>query len=485
MNGVLRFFKVGKKLLWVLVVCVLTLLVLRIYDVTRKPDLKPWHTYVPEELSVTEVDAASWKEYLVAEEQIFKSIGEHVTQRLDEEERVPSNRYYAESPVYPGSFSHDWNRSYVLQPDRKPVGIVVLLHGLTDSPYSLRHIARRYQELGYVAVGVRIPGHGTVPAGLTDVAWENWMAATRLAVREGVRLGGEDVPLHVIGFSNGGALAMKYTLDTLSDTSLARPDKVILISPMIGVTSFARFAGLAGLPAMLPAFSKAAWLSILPEFNPFKYNSFPVNGARQSHRLSTALQERIVQYEREGRLQELPPILTFQSLVDSTVSTQAVLSRLYDYLPNNGSELVIFDLNRAAYLGPLIRPRSISALERLFLPAERAYRMTMVTNVSEGSREVLARVTEPGSDRVQETYLDMTYPSDLFSLSHVALPFPLSDSLYGREPTKDEFFGIHLGTIVLRGERNVLVVGQDDLSRIASNPFYPYLLQRIEEQIRN
>ena len=41
---------------------------------------------------------------------------------------------------------------------------------------------------------------------------------------------------------------------------------------------------------MLPAFAKSAWLSIVPEFNPFKYNSFPVNGARQSHRLTTALQ---------------------------------------------------------------------------------------------------------------------------------------------------------------------------------------------------
>ncbi len=48
---------------------------------------------------------------------------------------------------------------------------------------------------------------------------------------------------------------------------------------MIGVTAFARFAGLAGLPALLPAFAKAAWLNIAPEYNPYKYNSFPVNGA--------------------------------------------------------------------------------------------------------------------------------------------------------------------------------------------------------------
>jgi len=69
----------------------------------------------------------------------------------------------------------------------------------------------------------------------------------------------------MIGFSNGGALALKYALDALEDPRLARPDRLVLISPMIGITRFARFAGLAGLPAVLPAFAKAAWLSVMPD----------------------------------------------------------------------------------------------------------------------------------------------------------------------------------------------------------------------------
>ena len=95
---------------------------------------------------------------------------------------------------------------------------MVLLHGLTDSPYSLRHIARRYREDGYVAVAIRMPGHGTVPSGLAAVEWEQWTAATRLAVREARRRAGPSAPLHVIGFSNGGALAMKYALEAASTT---------------------------------------------------------------------------------------------------------------------------------------------------------------------------------------------------------------------------------------------------------------------------
>ena len=241
-------------------------------------------------------------------------------------QRVPGNRYYDGSPIYPGHFAQDWNRSYILEPDGPPVGAVVLLHGLTDSPYSLRHIARRYRDEGFVAVAIRMPAHGTVPAALTDVEWEDWDAATRLAVREARRRAGPSKPLHIVGFSNGGALAMKYALDALDNKQLARPDRLILISPMIGITSFARFAGIAALPALLPAFAKAAWLGILPEFNPFKYNSFPVNGARQSYRLTAALQDRIARAARDGILDRLPPVLTFQSVVDFTVSTRAIIS---------------------------------------------------------------------------------------------------------------------------------------------------------------
>jgi len=87
-----------------------------------------------------------------------------------------------------------------MMPAGTPVGSVVLLHGLTDSPYSLRHIAQRYREDGYAVVAIRLPGHGTLPSGLSNIDWEQWTAATRLAVREARRLSGPATPLHVIGF---------------------------------------------------------------------------------------------------------------------------------------------------------------------------------------------------------------------------------------------------------------------------------------------
>jgi alpha-beta hydrolase superfamily lysophospholipase len=478
--------KIAKLLKWVVAlvgVSLVTVLVVRAWDAQRGPPLELWHTFVPHEMTAAEIGKADWAQYVAAEKKIFDEVRREVTDKLDPEARDPANRYFADSPIYPGRFAQDWNRSYVMEPDGKPVGAVVLLHGLTDSPYSLRHLARRYREDGYVAIAVRLPGHGTVPSGLTDVEWEQWIEATRLAVREAKRRTGPSAPLHVIGFSNGGALAMKYALDAIDDKTLARADRIVLISPMIGITSLARFAGVFGWPAVFPAFAKAAWLGIVPEFNPFKYNSFPVNGARQSSLVARKLQERIASHARDGRLAELPPILTFQSVVDFTVSTRAIINALYANLPPNGSELVLFDLNRSAKLGPLLRRNADTLLDRLLPDPPRSFRTTIVTNVAPGNPEVIERVTEAGATTELTRALGLIYPPDVFSLSHLALPFPLSDSLYGLQPESADEYGVNLGSMATRGERGTLIVSLDSLIRMSSNPFFPYLMARIEEGI--
>jgi alpha-beta hydrolase superfamily lysophospholipase len=275
---------------------------------------------------------------------------------------------------------------------------------------------------------------------------------------------------------------MKYALDALEDPELTRPDRIVLISPMIGITRFARFAGFAGLPALLPHFAKAAWLGILPEFNPFKYNSFPVNGARQSYSLTQALQEQIQRLARADGLEGLAPVLTFQSVVDFTVSTRAIITSLYAHLPANGSELVLFDMNRSAKLGPLLSSAADTVLTRILPPPPRRFRTVIITNDGDSS-DVVERIIEAGADTEQVRPLGLTFPLGVFSLSHLALPFPPSDGLYGFDPDPDENFGVTLGTIAARGERGALIVSLDSLLRMSSNPFFSYLIGRVEEGI--
>jgi alpha-beta hydrolase superfamily lysophospholipase len=475
--------KVIKISALILVLLIIAALGMRAWYAQRAPDLSVWHTYVPREMTIEEMDAGDWNAYMKAEARIFNDVRVNVVEKLKPAERVPSNRYYKGSPIYPEQFAENWNRSYILEPSGPPVGAVVMLHGLTDSPFSLRHIARRYRDRGFVAIGIRLPGHGTVPAGLTRVEWREWAAATRLAVREARRRIGPDKPLELVGFSNGGALALQYALDSIDNPALSRPTRVVLISPMIGVTRYARFAGLAGLPAVFPAFARAAWLGIVPEFNPFKYNSFPVNGARQSYLLTSTIQDQINRLHRENRLVALPPVLTFQSVTDFTVSTPAVMSSLYDQLPENGSEVVLFDVNRSVRFRTFLRVASYTALSRLLRTGPQNYRTTVIANASPDSSHTVARSVDAGQVETHVTPLDIEYPQDIFSLSHVAIPFPVTDALYGIAPNDEENFNENLGTLAPRGERGTLILTLDSMFRIASNPFFPYLLERIDEGI--
>ncbi|MFC0397382.1 alpha/beta hydrolase [Paraburkholderia rhizosphaerae] len=470
-----------KRLSIVVLLIVATIVGVRMVDTQRKPPLALWHTYVPEEMHAHELDRASWDDYIAQENRLFDAVRKNVTDKLPPDQRVPANRYFAGSPVFPGHFKIDWNRSYTLAPEGTPRGVAVMLHGLTDSPFSLRHIARRYQRDGFVVVAIRLPGHGTVPSSLTDVTADDWEAATRLAVREARRRVPAPAPLHIVGFSNGGALALEYSLEASQDSRLPQADRLILLSPMIGITQFARFAGVAAWPAVLPSFAKAAWLDIVPEFNPFKYNSFPVSGARQSWRLTRKIQREVAQANNRGQLASLPPILTFQSVIDFTVSTSAIISSLYAQLPPNGSELVLFDINRTAQWSPLLRAAMRDALRRLTPPPPLHYRFTVLTNASTTSSQVVEQTIEASTKTATVTPTGLDYPGDIYSLSHVALPFPETDSLYGRTPDPSDDLGVHLGAQSIRGETGALIVGAGLLTRLSWNPFYSYIAARIDQ----
>ena len=82
MMGV-RVLKILKRLAVLLAISAITLLAIRAYDSQRGQPLEPWHTYVPHELSVKELDHVGWTEYLKAEDAVFEGVRSEVTQKLD------------------------------------------------------------------------------------------------------------------------------------------------------------------------------------------------------------------------------------------------------------------------------------------------------------------------------------------------------------------------------------------------------------------
>jgi alpha-beta hydrolase superfamily lysophospholipase len=450
----------------------------------RFADLRPWHTIAPSgEFSASDLRPdTTLAQYLAREAAAMQEVSEKVAHGFTPGPGDALQRYTPGSPVNPSGFAVNWNRTFELTPEA-PVGAALLIHGMTDSPYSMRTLARTLSEAGYYCLALRMPGHGTVPAGLAESSWQDWAAAVRVGVRHARGRIGDGKPLILVGYSNGGALVLDYTLDALADTSLVRPDRLVLVSPMIGV---ARAAGLSDLISLLhgvPVFEKAAWTSVAPEYNPFKYNSFPASAASASYRLTRSLDRKIADAVTSGRINSLPPVLTFQSVVDATVATGAVVTVLYDRLPANGSELVMFGVDRSKGVQTFMPPHFEQLSRSLLSGATRKYGLSYVTNITDTTAEVGEWRMEPGHGQPAVRSLGLSWPLGVFSLSHIALPFPPDDPLYGMQPRTDENFGLRLGALSARGERGVLVVSGDDMMRLSSNPFFPYLQDRLRAWI--
>ena len=340
---------------------------------------------------------------------------------------LPS-RYNRESRFYPGSFEQNYNRSYELAPEA-PWAAIVLVHGLTDSPYSVRGVGEIFRDMGVHVVAPRMPGHGLAPSALIEITRLDWTAALRVAIRHARDVVGPDAPMFLGGYSNGGALVTKYTLDSLEDETLETPDQVYLFSPAIGITAFARLASWHTVLAAIPYFEKFRWESILPEFDPYKYNSFPKIAGHESWMLAREVHEQIQRQEAEGRLADMPPILCFQSL------------------------------------------------DRLLAQAGASYSLTMVTNLSDDSDEVAAWTRLPGGGETGRRDLGRRWPRGVFSMSHVAVPFPQDDPWYGAGTNGENT----LGNIHAMGERRVLRIPMTFFNRLRHNPFFAYVRERIED----
>jgi alpha-beta hydrolase superfamily lysophospholipase len=445
----------------------------------RLPDLDVWHRHVPADATAADLEAETLAGYLRREERIFAGLRDRVERASAGSAPAQANRYDPRSRSHPSRLGWDANRTYEIVPDGAVAGGALLLHGLTDSPYSMRAVGATLRGRGYYGLALRMPGHGTVPGGLTSAVWEDWIAAVRLGVRHVRGRVGAGKPLVIVGYSNGGALAMKYALDVVERGDDPPATRLVLISPMIGVPPIARLARAISLLGPIPYFEKARWLDVIPEYNPFKYNSFPANAALQSWRLSSDVQAQLLRVGEAGRLHELPPVLAFQSVVDATVSTHAVVHALFDQLADNGSELVLFDINRLSGLEPFIRPDTARVLSRLTDLSPRRYRRALVTNAGRDSLDVVERSIASNSTEILSHALGLSWPGEMFSLSHVALPFPLDDEVYGRTPRPAAGDMVRLGTLSPRGERAVLTVPVDTLMRVSANPFFPYLAARV------
>lgn len=440
------------------------------------PNVQPWHSEkLTSEFTADKADEIrTFADYQRLEAELFRELDEKVYARVGTGPENKLNRYSAGSAADPRGRNPDWNRSFD-RPAEDTVGGVLLLHGLTDSPYTFRALSQALNQRGYRVLGLRFPGHGTAPSGLTSFRWQDLAASVRLAAKHlAVAIG--DKPVHVIGYSMGAALAVDFTLTALDGEAGPVPASLVLISPAVGVHPAAALAGVKTGLAAFPGLGGLAWLQVVPEFDPYKYNSFATNAGAQMHRLTRSVARRV--RERSGSDTVLPPILVFKSTVDATVSTDAVVDRLLGRLAPERHELVLFDINRVAVKSKLMIADPGPLTNRLMADPALPFAVTFITNESEQSTAVVARRKLPFSAEISGAEpLNLAWPPGVISLSHVALPFAPDDPLYGQGPPANDDV-LFLGQMALLGERDLLQFPADWLMRLRFNPFYDFLETR-------
>jgi alpha-beta hydrolase superfamily lysophospholipase len=442
------------------------------------PTVQPWHSErLTAEFTTDKLDEIqSFEDYRRLEDGLFQELDEKVYAQVGTGPAYRLARYSAGSQADPRGRTPDWNRSFDW-PAENTVGGVLLLHGLTDAPYTFRALGMALNQRGYRVLGLRLPGHGTAPSGLTYFRWQDMAASVRLAARHLAAEVG-DKPIHVIGYSTGAALAVDYALTALDDDATPVPASLVLISPAVGLHPAAALAGFKTGLAALPGLGGLAWLQIAPEFDPYKYNSFATNAGAQVHRLTRSVAQRVRERSSSDPDTVLPPILIFKSTVDATVSTDAVVDRLLDLLRPERHELVLFDINRVAVKSRLMIADPGPLTDRLMTDPSLPFAVTFVTNESEESASVVARRKPPHSADIASTGpLNLSWPPGVISLSHVALPFAPDDPLYGQGPPESDEI-LFLGQMALLGERGLLRFPSDWLLRLRFNPFYDYLEAR-------
>jgi len=440
------------------------------------PTLSTWHTTLLKHEYTSHSKVKNIDEYMALEKKLFAELQTEVYDKTLPSEQNHLNRYSKKSISNPSLWKTNWNQSFERNVTN-PKAAVLLLHGMSDSPYSLHTQAQYLQEQGYHVLALRLPGHGTIPSGLRNMKWQEMAAVVEMGMKHlEEKIGSK--PIHIMGYSTGAPLALHYTLEALKESSQLRvPSKLVFYSPAIGVSAAAPLAVWQSRVGYILGLPKLEWNSITPEYDPFKYGSFAVNAGDQVYRLAKRVKEQFDYLEKHPGKKPFPTVLSFSSIVDSTVSVPAVIDNLFNRLPKAAKRkhtLVLFDINHNFDRNNIVKASVSENLQHLRnTTIKDNYTFELISNIHTNDRHVKRIVNH------QETEsLPYQWTKGLYSLSHLALPFSPNDPLYGNE-NAPKSPGIQLGHLAIYGETNVLQISSSALLRQRWNPFHAYVKQRV------
>lgn len=237
---------------------------------------------------------------------------------------------------------------------------VLLCHGFTGTPASMRTWGKHLAEAGFTVRGPRLPGHGTTWQELNRTTWEDWYGCVRAELDDLLRTCSS---VFMFGQSMGGTLTLRAAQEfgaRLAGIALVNPSVLTLRPEAKLLPILSRFVpSVAGLGGDIAK----------PDAQELSYPRTPLRAAA-----SLAQLWKIVRRDLHRVTQ---PLLLAHSLVDHVVEpvNSQVVARgvgsadVVDLtLPNS------FHVATLDYDAPLIFTASVSFIERLHIARlERAY----------------------------------------------------------------------------------------------------------------
>ncbi|MBX9704825.1 MAG: alpha/beta hydrolase, partial [Gammaproteobacteria bacterium] len=202
------------------------------------------------------------------------------------------------------------NSPFQLTPDDKESNKgILLMHGLFDSPFTMRDLATHYQKLGFHVRCILLSGHGTIPEQLKDIEYQQWLEDVSLALSSFKKVVSN---IYLSGFSTGGLLAIYQGLIDPSIKGIVALSPALNLKPMIALGTHI----LSWTKMMI---ERDYWNIDRSEQDPTKYSAFPMNAPHQVALL-------VEQFKRLNKYTEFTtPLFIASSEDDETVSSHAAL----------------------------------------------------------------------------------------------------------------------------------------------------------------
>ncbi len=216
--------------------------------------------------------------------------------------------------------------------DGEHVGVLVL-HGFTGSPKSVRPWGEALSAEGWAVRVPRLPGHGTTWQEMNRTTWQDWYAEADRNLRQ---LQAECEHVVVMGLSMGGTLTLRLAEQHGSDIA-----GLVLVNPAVHTERIDRFL-LPVLQAFVPSFPGITNDIAKPGVDEGGYDRIPLKAAHSLSALWRIVKEDI------GKVTQ--PLLLFRSAEDHVVEPSNAAYVLANVSSTDKREIVLHDSYHVATL---------------------------------------------------------------------------------------------------------------------------------------